>query len=239
MNMPNRHARASIAIWAATCVVGFGYWLGALARSGIAFHSLADLPALILVPWKGACTLGLALSVAAARQGRAGSIVAGALTISAIADMLLAAGSMIASGVLFSLSHLIAISVFWQRRDRSASLVRRVAAGMVPVTSFALSLLAIRGTGLPIYFALYPLLSGIMAATAIVSRFPVWLCGLGAVIFICSDVLVVAWLGVLGRDPSLGFLTWLTYFAGYAMIARGAVSLQTPRQSVWTGKTNA
>lgn len=229
MTRPDPITPRSTVIWIATCLIGFGYWLGALARSGIVFDALADLPTYVLVPWKGACTAGLALSVAVASRGPAANRLALALAISAVADMLLAAGQLIVCGVLFSISHLIAISVFWSHRDRSAASVRRAAATMVPVASFALSWLAIRGTELPFYFALYPLLSGIMAASAIVSRFPVWLCGLGAVVFICSDVLVVAWLGVLARDPSFGFLTWLTYFVGYAMLARGAASFQTGR----------
>ena len=217
-----RH-RWSRSIWWGTVVLGFAYWLGALARSGIAFHGLADLPLALLVPWKGACTLGLAVSVALASQRKPTRLFALALMISAVADMLLPIGALVLSGLLFSISHLIAIIVFWRNRAGSVSALRRIVAFAVPVLTSGLSLLALYGTGQPMIFVLYPFLSGIMATTAILSRFPIWLSGLGAAIFVCSDVLVLAWMGVWERDNSFNFLAWLTYFGGYALLARGAM----------------
>ncbi len=212
----------SLRLWSFTVLLGGAYWLGAFARSGIAFHALAELPLAVTIPWKGACTLGLALSVYVSGQDQARRWLALALTISAVADMVLPTGAMVASGILFLISHVMAITVFWRNRAAQLSGLRAGIAIAIPLASFGLSLLAIRGTEEPFFFALYPLLSGIMAATAVISRFPLWLCGLGATVFICSDVLVVAWVGVLERDPWYGFLTWLSYFAGYAMLARGA-----------------
>jgi hypothetical protein len=212
----------ALRIWGVTLVIGFGYWLGALARSGIAFEALADLPLTVLIPWKGACTAGLALSVYLSGQDGTRRLLALALAISAVADMILATRAMVPAGVLFSISHLIALAVFWRNRAQPVAGARLACAIAIPVTSFGLSLLAIHGSNVPLFFALYPLLSGVMAAAAVLSRFPLWLCGLGAAVFICSDVLVLAWLGVLQRDPSFGYLTWLTYFGGYAMVARGA-----------------
>jgi hypothetical protein len=228
MNHATRQsAKTSSAIWVFTCILGFGYWLGAFGRSGIAFLNLADIPPFVLIPWKGICTLGLALSVAVASKARPIRLLALALAISAIADMVLAIKAMVASGLLFSVSHVIAIMVFWRNRAELITPLRRAIAVSVPLISCGLSVAAIYGTDVPLVFALYPLLSGLMAATAILSRFPLWLCGLGAVIFICSDVLVVAWLGVLARDPWYGFLTWLSYFTGYALLARGAAMVRT------------
>lgn len=223
--MPSRSLsqRFSFQIWLVTIALGFAYWLGALARSGIAFHGLADLPLAVLIPWKGACTLGLAISIAVAARGRATQHLALALGISAIADMLLPLRLMVPAGLLFSVSHVIAIVVFWRNRASDVSPMRRTFAFALPFVACGLSVAAIYGTGLPMVFALYPLLSGIMAASAIMSRFPVWWCGLGAVIFICSDVLVLAYLGIFEQDDRLNFLTWLTYFSGYALLARGAV----------------
>ncbi len=215
--------RRSFQIWLATVALGFAYWLGALARSGIAFHGLAELPLAMLIPWKGACTFGLAISIAVAARGRATQYLVIALAISAVADMLLPLRLMIPAGLLFSVSHTIAIAVFWRNRATDMSPVRRAFAIALPFLTFGLSVAALYGTDQPMFFALYPLLSGVMAASAIMSRFPIWWCGLGAVIFICSDVLVLAYLGVFEQDNRLNFLTWLTYFSGYALLARGAV----------------
>lgn len=213
----------SLVVWLATIALGFGYWLGALGRSGVAFQDLAGLSDAVLVPWKGACTLGLALSLALAGRGVPLRLLAFALTISAVADMLLSTGAMVLSGGLFSVSHVIVIAVFWRNRASDLSITRRVVALAVPVLAFSLSVLALYGTGQPMVFAIYPLLSGIMATAAILSRYPVWLCGLGAATFVCSDVLVLAWMGVFERDNSLNYLTWLSYFGGYALLVRGAL----------------
>jgi len=72
--------------------------------------------------------------------------------------------------------------------------------------------------------ALYAAGLGAMAASAWVSRFPRYRVGLGAVMFVASDLLIFSKMGPLAgaRIPSI--LIWPLYFAGQALIAWGAVT---------------
>lgn len=219
----DRRSIASRAIWVMAVIVGIGYWFGSLARSGIAFHDLALLPKSFIVGWKGASALLLAISVLLSSRGRPALLIGAALAISAVSDMLLVTSHMIAGGAGFALAHTLAITAYISHRDDGVGWLRMLWAFAVPVTAVALSYFAIAGSGRSTMLALFPILSGTMAASAIFSRFPLWLNGLGATIFVASDVLFLLDIGLLGGGGQLGFLTWATYFCGYAMVAKGAV----------------
>jgi uncharacterized membrane protein YhhN len=72
--------------------------------------------------------------------------------------------------------------------------------------------------------ALYATGLGAMAASAWISRFPRYRVGLGAVLFVASDLLIFAKMGPLASSPIPVFLIWPLYFAGQALIAWGAVT---------------
>jgi uncharacterized membrane protein YhhN len=60
-----------------------------------------------------------------------------------------------------------------------------------------------------------------MAAAAWVSRFPRALTGLGALLFLVSDLLIFARAGPLRDVAWVGFAVWTFYFAGQLLIALG------------------
>ena len=68
---------------------------------------------------------------------------------------------------------------------------------------------------------LYATALGIMAATAWTSRFPRYRTGLGAMLFLASDVLIFSRAGPLAGSIVPTLLIWPLYFAGQAMIASG------------------
>jgi uncharacterized membrane protein YhhN len=90
----------------------------------------------------------------------------------------------------------------------------------VPVIAFLLP--ADRGAAPGI--ALYATGLGAMAASAWISRFPRYRIGLGAVMFVASDLLIFAKMGPLAGSLIPVFLIWPLYFAGQALIAWGAVT---------------
>ena len=61
----------------------------------------------------------------------------------------------------------------------------------------------------------------IMAACAWLSRFPRGLTGLGALLFLVSDLLIFARIGPLGGQPWVGYGVWGLYFAGQVLIVLG------------------
>ena len=105
MDTPNALSRN---LWLTAIVVGVIYWIGSLARSGLAFEELASLPKPLIVATKGLFSALLAMSVFAARKGSASNMVGAALVISAIGDMLLVTAGSAAGGLAFAFAHLLA-----------------------------------------------------------------------------------------------------------------------------------
>ena len=71
----------------------------------------------------------------------------------------------------------------------------------------------------------YTLLVALMAAFAWCSRFSRWLVGLGAFLFLVSDLLIFTrTAGPLPLREAAGLLVWPLYFGGQALIARGVTS---------------
>ncbi len=219
MDKPNALSRN---LWLIAIVVGVIYWIGSLARSGVAFEDLASLPKPLIVATKGLFSALLAMSVFAARKGSASQIVGAALAISAVGDILLVTIGSAAGGLAFAVAHLLAGYAYAKnQRDHSTATLWMFATA-VPLIAVVSSYLALHGSDQNILMSLFPLISASMAALAILSRFPLWLSGLGAAIFVASDVLFLADLGILRHSGEWGFLTWGSYAVGYAMVARGA-----------------
>ena len=60
-----------------------------------------------------------------------------------------------------------------------------------------------------------------MAAAAWISRFPRYRTGIGAMMFLASDLLIFARMGPLAGDVWVGFAIWGLYFGGQFLIAIG------------------
>ena len=60
-----------------------------------------------------------------------------------------------------------------------------------------------------------------MAACAWLSRFPRYWTGLGAIMFLVSDLLIFARMGRIEPSFAVGLAVWGLYFAGQTMICLG------------------
>lgn len=227
MDKPNAFSRG---LWLTAILIGVMYWVGSLARSGLAFEELAILPRPLIVATKGLFSALLAMSVFAARKGSASNMVGAALAISAVGDMLLVTIGSAAGGLAFAVAHVFAGYAYAKNLRNNNFAALWLFAIAVPLITVVLSYLALWGSDQNILMSLFPLISASMAALAILSRFPFWLSGLGAAIFVASDVLFLADLGILRRSGEWAYLTWASYAAGYGLVARGAASFGvTPR----------
>lgn len=141
--------------------------------------------------------------------------------------MLLVTVGLVASGVAFAAAHGFAIMAYARERDDGVATGRLIMALMIPAIAVALSVFALRHGGLNIGIGFFPTISGTMAAMAVISRFPLWRSGLGATIFVASDVLVFVDIGVLQNSGTFGWLTWACYAGGYILVARGAIDYQS------------
>ena len=64
---------------------------------------------------------------------------------------------------------------------------------------------------------------GAMFGSAAISRFPQRVLGLGAALFVFSDLLIFGRMGPLADSALAGLLIWPTYFIGQAFITAGVV----------------
>ena len=202
-------------------------WLWWLALAGgisffFAVHQRLDGPP--IWAWKTTGVAFLALWAAANARGRDGWLIAAALGFGALGDWLLDAKGLETGAVAFVVGHLIAITLYMlNRRPQLTPSQRLLAWATMPAT-----LAIVWGMLSPQpgwwHAAVYSLFVAAMAVAAWTSRFPRYRTGIGAMIFLASDLFIFAGEGgALSRDVTL-WLVWPLYFGGQALIAWGVVS---------------
>ncbi|WP_404339289.1 lysoplasmalogenase family protein [Sphingomonas sp. MMS12-HWE2-04] len=163
--------------------------------------------------WKGA-GVGLLAVWAATKARRTDQwLIATALGLGALGDVLLEASGLTVGAIAFLGGHIAATTMYLRNGAAPMAWAAGVAAGV--------SILATGPSPAP-GIALYALGLGAMCGSNWVSRFPV-IAKAGAALFVTSDLLLVAELGPLRNSPVPGLLIWPTYFAGQALIAWGVV----------------
>ncbi|MXP28513.1 lysoplasmalogenase [Porphyrobacter algicida] len=199
-------------------------WLFASLVAAISYFIYADesVPGLFLTVWKGA-GVGL-LAVYAARRARNvdGWLLVAVMATEACADMALEV-SFLVGGALFAIGHVVAIRLFLRsRRDTLASSQKAAAVALLIGTPVIAALLTFGNSGWVLATA-YALIVGVMAACAWSSSFPRYRVGLGAVLFVISD------LAIFAREsghitPALAmWLIWPLYYVGQFLITTGVV----------------
>ncbi len=207
-------------------------WLLASLAAGIGYWLLKDsaLPGLYLIALKGAGVALLAAYALARHKGHDANTIAAVMGFGALGDVLIEF-RLEAGAVAFLIGHLIAIRLYWQHRRPSHSPSQRTAAlallVLTPLVSFQL--------GGPLV-AIYALGLGAMAASAWLSTFSRYRVGLGAVMFVASDLLIFARTGVLADSPLPGLLIWPLYYFGQFLICIGVVGELRRREHLPQGR---
>ena len=195
-------------------------WLLASLIAGISYYFVAgsQVPGLYQIAWKGAA-VGLLAGWALVRQRSSDARQIGAvLALGALGDMVIEV-SMVAGAGAFLLGHLLAIRLYLRRPRTATSPSQRLAAAALALLT---PLLAWQLSG-SLAAAFYGLGLGAMAASAWLSSFPRYRVGLGAVLFVASDLLIFARLGVLAESAVPGLLIWPLYYFGQFLICIGVV----------------
>lgn len=177
-----------------------------------------DLPAGLETAWKGSGVGFLALYAALRARTVDGRLLTAVMALGALGDVLLETHGFVVGGAAFLAGHVAAIVLY--ARNRRPGLARGqalAAALLVPATvAAAWTLTGDLGT------AVYALGLAAMAAMAWTSRFPRLAVGLGALMFLVSDLLIFA--RVAGRAPDdlvVGLAVWGLYFVGQLRICTG------------------
>lgn len=162
---------------------------------------------------KGACVALLALWAALQARGADGRLIALVLALGALGDVLLETHGLTVGALAFLAGHLVAVALYLRNLARPLVLAVLVALA-VPAASWLLAW--------DYGVAAYSLGLGAMAGAALCSRFP--LAGVGALLFVVSDLLIFARLGPLAGSALPGLLIWPLYVAGQALIGWGVVT---------------
>ena len=202
-------------------------WLLASLIAGISYYLVAgsDVPGPYQIAWKGAGVGLLAVWALMRRRSSDARQIGAVLVLGALGDMAIEV-SMVAGAGAFLLGHLLAIRLYLRHPRAATSLSQRLAAAALVVLT---PLLAWQLSG-SLAAAVYAVGLGGMAGTAWLSSFPRYRVGLGAVLFVASDLLIFARLGVLADSAVPGLLIWPLYYFGQFLICIGVVGALRERE---------
>lgn len=195
-------------------------WLLAGMAMAAAFWFLGDsaLGGLYLMALKGGSVAMLAAYALARGTGRDARTIAVVMTIGAAGDVGMELNTVVGGG-LFLLSHLVAIALYLRnRRDAPAGSQTAAALSLmigVPLGAWLLSQDALA--------VIYAVVLAAMAATAWLSRFSRYHVGIGALLFVASDLLIFARLGDVLDQSLTEWFVWPFYYAGQFLICTGVI----------------
>lgn len=171
--------------------------------------------------WKGAGVGLLAIAAAIEARGRDGWLLALVLALGALGDILLEAVGLVAGAVAFMAAHGVAIILYLaNRRVALTGSQSMLVLLVVPLGAFiAWSLPGDRAMAPGVAF--YAVFVAAMAAAAWASRFPRFRTGLGAMMFLLSDLLIFARMGALEGAIWVSPAIWLLYYLGQLLIFLG------------------
>lgn len=199
-------------------------WLLASLAASISYFFFRDndLRGDLLILWKGAAVACLAAYAARRAKNTDGWLLVAVMALGALGDMALEL-EMVAGGGLFAAGHLAAIALFLRNpRARRTGSQWLAAMALLLGTPLVAALLALPDPRWPLA-AGYAAVVGAMAASAWVSRFPRYRVGIGAVLFVISDLIIFAREGGHVPEAVSWWLVWPLYYAGQFLIATGVV----------------
>lgn len=203
-----------------------GLWILALV-GGISFFAVVlmrwDGPA--IWAWKTSGVGLLALWAAANARSGDGWMIAAALAFGALGDWLLDAVGMMPGAAAFAVGHLIAIALYLRNRRSKPTRSQKWLVALTLPLALVIAWGLTRSAAADQMGAAvgYTAIVAAMAASAWASRFPRYRTGIGAMLFLASDLFIFAGEGgALSKSVTM-WLVWPLYFAGQGLIAWGVV----------------
>ena len=201
-------------------------WLLASLIAGISYYFIAgsQVPGLYQIAWKGAGVALLAVWALARHPGADARQIGVVMMFGALGDVLIEISQTAGAGA-FLLGHLAALHLYVRHPRPALTPSQRMAAAALlilpPVLAWQLTA--------SIAATFYAVALGAMAASAWLSSFPRYRVGIGAVLFVASDLLIFARMGTLASSPLPGLLIWPLYYFGQFLICTGVIGTLTPR----------
>ena len=187
-----------------------------------------DLPKPAELTWKGLGVGLLAVYAVLKARDLDGWLLVAVMAFGALGDVLLGAAGLTVGALAFLAGHMVAIGLYLRNRRETLSRSQlALAIVLVPATVTIAFLLPSDRAGAP-GVAFYALGLSLMAATAWTSRFHRFRVGIGAVMFVVSDLLIFARSGPLPDSFAAGLAVWGLYYFGQLLICVGVVAGLNP-----------
>ena len=171
------------------------------------------------IAWKGSGVALLAIWCGMQARSVDGWLITAVMAFGALGDVLLETHGTEVGAAAFLLGHVVAITLYLRNRRPILSPSQKLLAIIiVPVVVF--KAWSLTGDAMTTIYALF---LALMAATAWISRFPRFRTGIGAMLFVASDLLIFARMGALAAATWVSPLIWIAYFGGELLIALGVV----------------
>lgn len=170
--------------------------------------------------WKGTGVGLLALYAVFQARSTDGWLIAIVMAFGALGDVLLDAVGMKAGAVAFILGHIAAIILYLRNRRNNLAFSQKWLATMVLPLGVLIAIWSVPFEDRPM-IGIYTGFVAAMAAAAWISRFPRYRTGIGAMMFLASDLLIFARMGPLEGAAWVGFGIWALYFVGQLLITLG------------------
>lgn len=134
-------------------------------------------------------------------------------------------------GLIFAIGHLTAMGLYLRHHRVVIAPSQKALAVVLFVATPIITWYLPHDRAMAWQTALYGLIVGSMAAAAWSSNFPRYRVGIGAVMFVISDLVLVAQMpkGPLDGWIGQGFVVWYTYYFGVLLIAIGIVQTLVKR----------
>ncbi len=190
------------------------------ARAGRAAWGPVD-PGAWGAVWKTSGVALLAVWAATRARGVDGWLLTAALALGALGDLLLETHGLVVGGAAFAAGHLVACVLYLRNRRAVLMASQRAFGWLLAPATIGIAALFAAPAGGAVQAGVYSAFLGVMAGLAWTSRFPRYRVGLGAVLFVVSDLLIFSRFGPLEGSVVPGLLIWPTYFAAQALIAWG------------------
>ncbi len=185
----------------------------------------------LMVPVKGLAVALLALWAALNARGANGWLIVAVLALGALGDVLIDGIGLIAGAWAFLAGHAVAICLYLRNRRVKPTASQIAAASALLVGAPLIAWLLPEDRTIAPGAALYGFGVGAMAASAWISRFPRYRVGIGAVLFVVSDMMIFARMGPLIDSILPMLMVWPLYVAGQALIAWGVVTTLLRRRA--------
>ncbi len=199
-------------------------WLLLSLAIGLSYPLVSSLqwPEFAVLIWKMAalaCLIPFAL-----RRHHSGefAILAVILALYSLGDGLIEF-SLTLGGIAFAIGHIVAIYLYSRHRRIKPIFSQKLFAACLFTLTPVIGYMLPSDRGSAVNIAVYCLLLGGMASMAWSSNFPRYRVGIGAVLFVISDLILFARQDALADWQPAQYMVWYSYYLGVFAIAVGIV----------------